>query len=291
MISSPGIYTIPADEYHADPAPTPSLSASIATILIQQSPLHAKSAHPRLTENPVREEATHLDLGRLCHALMLEGEDIAVVIEAGNYRTKAAQEARDAARLAGKCPVLAHELLAVNEMLAACRVQLDAHEQAFEAFTDVGKPEQTLIWREDNGLWCRARLDWLHQSKPEIYDFKTGKRSARPESVSRVAAMDGWGIQASFYMHGLKAVFGQDLEPIFRFVVQENFPPFALSVLELSPADLALADAQVYLAIDRFGECLTTGVWPGYSKRVQRITSPAYVESQWMESQLTEEGA
>lgn len=288
IISEPGIYAISAEDYHADCCPTPSLSASIVTILIQQSPLHAKSAHPRLTENPVREEATHLDLGRLCHALMLEGEDIAVVIEADNYRTKAAQEARDAARLAGKCPILAHEMVEVREMMLACRMQLDAHEQAFEAFTEVGRPEQTLIWKEGD-LWCRCRIDWLHLAKPLIYDYKTGKRSARPESVSRVAAMDGWGIQASFYRRGLKAVFDEELDPIFRFVVQENFPPFALSVLELSPADLALADDQVEYAIDVFSDCLQSGVWPGYSKRVQRITSPAYIEAAWMDAQLTEE--
>ena len=288
MIDTPGIYTIPAAEYHADPCPTPSLSASIATILIQQSCIHAKSAHPRLTENPIREEERHLDLGRLAHALMLEGMDIAVVIHADNYRTKAAQEARDGARLLGKCPILAQELVDVTAMIAACRAQLDTHEQAFEAFTDVGKPEQTLIWKEGD-LWCRCRIDWLHLTKPLIYDYKTGKRSARPESVSRIAAMDGWGIQASFYGRGLKAVFGADLDPIFRFVVQENFPPFALSVLELSPADLALADDQVEHAIDVFSDCLQSGVWPGYSKRVQRITSPAYIESAWMEAQLTEE--
>ncbi|HYR45035.1 MAG TPA: hypothetical protein VER98_18535, partial [Terriglobia bacterium] len=124
MLDTPGIYTISADEYHADCCPTPSLSASIATILIQQSPLHAKSAHPRLTENPVREEERHLDLGRLCHALMLEGDDIAVVIEADNYRTRAAQEARDAARSIGKCPLLAKEMVEVREMMLECRAQL-----------------------------------------------------------------------------------------------------------------------------------------------------------------------
>src|SRR6266446_227190 len=153
MISTPGIYTIPASEYHQDPCVQPSLSAHIATILIQQSPLHAKSTHPRLTENPVREEAAHLDLGRLCHALMLEGEDIAVIIEADNYRTKAAQEARDAARLAGKCPLLAHEMVEVTAMMQACRTQLDAHKDASDAFRN-GKPEQVLVWKEFNSIWC-----------------------------------------------------------------------------------------------------------------------------------------
>lgn len=287
MIAERGCYTIPASEYHADPCIAPSLSASIATILIQQSPLHAKAAHPRLTENPVHEEASHLDLGKLCHALMLEGDDVAVVIDAENYRTKNAQESRDAARLAGKCPLLAHEMVEVNAMMLACREQLAVHKDASDAFTN-GKPEQTLIWQEPNGIWCRARLDWLMAHKPVIYDYKTGKRSANPRDVSRIAAANGWCIQDAWYRRGFKAVFGQDMEPIFRFVCQENYRPFALSVVETSPADLALAESQIGYAIDTWGDCLGRGVWPGYSTKVERITSPAYVEASWMEKELEE---
>src|SRR6516162_8083107 len=127
MIKGVGIYTMTAAEYHGDPVETPSLSASIATILIQQSALHAKFAHPRLTENPVREEARHMDTGSICHALMLEGENLAVVIDAENYRTKAAQEARDEARLAGKWPILVHEMTEVKIMMETCLLQLATH--------------------------------------------------------------------------------------------------------------------------------------------------------------------
>ena len=304
MIDTPGCYSISADEYHADPCPSPSLSASIATILIQQSPMHAKAAHPRLTPNPVREEAKHLDLGTICHALMLEGIDVAHVITATkkegsgknridtgepvtDYKTKDAQTERDAARAASKCPVLAHEMPEILSMMDACRMQLATHRDAYDAFTN-GKPEQTLVWREPSGIWCRARVDWMMNDRPSMYDYKTGKRSARPSDVSRIAAGAGWTIQAAFYRRGFKAVFGQDLEPDFRFVAQENFAPYALSVLELSPADLALAEAQVDVAINRFAECLQSGIWPGYSRNVERIISPAYLEMAWQESQLEE---
>ena len=287
MIESPGIYQIDSATYHSDPAPSPSLSASIAHILITQSALHAKSAHPRLTENPVTEDSRVMDIGRLCHSLMLEGEDIAVIIEAENYRTKAAQEARDAARLAGKCPLLAHEMIDVHAMMLAAREQLNAHPEANGVFTSIGKSEQTLVWQEHNGIWCRARLDWL--CADSIWDYKTGKRSAHPQAISRIAAASGWCLQAAFYLRGFKAIAGQDYDPKFHFVAQESFPPYALSVLELSPADLALAVAQVDVAIDTWGECLKSGNFPGYSNRVQRITSPPYVESMWLERELEEQ--
>ena len=44
----PGIHVWSHEEYLSDPCPEPSLSRSIADILMAQSPLHAWCAHPRL---------------------------------------------------------------------------------------------------------------------------------------------------------------------------------------------------------------------------------------------------
>ena len=277
MISAPGIYQIDAATYHADPCETASLSSSIAFKIISESPLHAKWAHPRLTTDPVREESARMDIGSICHAFMLEGENIAVVIDAENYRTKAAQEARDEARLAGKCPILAPEMATAKEMMQACRGQLSMFDINFMA----GETERTLVWRE-RGIWCRARLDYINVLAGMIIDYKTIGGSAHPQQISRSAASKGWLIQESFYRRGYKAVFGH-IEPDFFFVCQETYRPYALTMFEVSPADRALAEAQVNYAINTFGECLRTGTWPGYSNKVERITSPAYVEQSWME--------
>ena len=299
MINEPGIYTIPAEEYHADPCPQPSLSSSIARILIQDSPRHARNAHPRLNPNWVAPDSQrHLDLGSLCHALMLEGEDKAHIIQAHrfegkgkerhdtgepveDYKTDAARTERDEARSRGLYPILAHEVEPIAAMIRACREQI-LESEVPDAFTN-GKPEQTLIWQEFNGVWCRARLDWLMSEKPVILDYKTSARSARPSNLSRLAAPSGWCMQTSFYKRGFKAVFGADLDPRFIFVCQENFAPFALSLMEVSPSDEAIADAQTENAIRIFGECLKSGAWPGYSRRVERITSPPYYETAAME--------
>ena len=278
MITAPGIYQISAAEYHQDCCIEPSLSSSIAFKLISESALHAKWAHPRFTLFPVREESARMDLGSIAHALMLEGENIAVVIDADNYRTKAAQEARDEARLAGTCPILAPEMATVKEMMQACREQLSMFDIDFMA----GETERTLVWRE-RGIWCRARLDYINVLAGMIIDYKTIGGSAHPQQISRSAASKGWLIQESFYRRGYKAVFGQDIEPDFFFVCQETYRPYALTMFEVSPADRALAEAQVNYAINTFGECLRTGTWPGYSNKVERITSPPYVEMQWME--------
>ncbi|WP_242401117.1 hypothetical protein [Acetobacter okinawensis] len=48
IITTPGIYDLPEAQYHADPCPTPSLSNSVARILLDESPMHAHFSHPRL---------------------------------------------------------------------------------------------------------------------------------------------------------------------------------------------------------------------------------------------------
>lgn len=296
MITALGVYTIPESQYHADPAPEPSLSSSIAHILLQQSPLHAKAAHPRLTPGVVSGEAKHFDLGKLCHALLLEGIDKAHVIQATrkegtgknridtggpvtDYRTNEAKQERDEARAAGKCPILAHELADVTAMMKACREQLDAHSEASNAFSR-GTPEQTLVWQEANGIWCRARLDWLHLIDAIVDDFKSTGISANPDMISRTMWTNGWPIQAAFYTRGFKAVFGQNLEPLFRFVVQEAYAPFALSVISLDPSAQAFADAKVAKAIRIWGECLTSGIWPGYPDRIAYAEVPAWMDKE-----------
>ena len=56
-----GIYNILAEQYHADPCVTASLSSSIAKILIEQSPMHAWMAHPRLNLKFKRQEDSRFD--------------------------------------------------------------------------------------------------------------------------------------------------------------------------------------------------------------------------------------
>src|SRR5215207_1896157 len=157
-----GIFSMDADAYHADPCLEPSLSASIAHLLYEQSPLHAWTAHPKLNPNYQRVESHKFDVGRTAHALLLEErpvDKVIAIVEAPDWRTKAARERREQARLDGKIPMLAHHVDAVVAMLGATRAQLDAVETD-PPLLAAGRAEQTLIWQED-GVTCRALVDWL----------------------------------------------------------------------------------------------------------------------------------
>src|SRR3979411_2799004 len=77
-------FDVQAADYHADPCERPSLSSSIAKILIEKTPRHAWTAHPWLNPNFVPKQDSKFDLGSAVHELML-GKGVGyTVIEATN---------------------------------------------------------------------------------------------------------------------------------------------------------------------------------------------------------------
>src|SRR5712675_710479 len=111
----PGIYYDISDEiYQTDCCDAPSLSSSIAKILVNDTPLHAWMAHPKLNPAFEREEKEIFDLGTVAHALLLQGEHIAEIIGAPDWRTKDAQMLRDDARSRGKIPILMKHMVRVR---------------------------------------------------------------------------------------------------------------------------------------------------------------------------------
>lgn len=284
---TPGLYSLSAETYHADPCAVPSLSTSIAKLLVDRSPRHAWFAHPRLNPAHEREERDIFDLGSVAHSRMLGDPKPLAVIDAPDWRTKDAREARDAARAAGKLPILAANMERVDAMVTAVRAQLAGHAEASDAFTD-GRPEQTLIWQE-RGVWCRARLDWLPAGGRVFDDFKSTSGAAHPDAWGARQFFDtGADLQAAFYRRGIRAVLGIS-DPVFRFVVAELDPPHALCVMQPGPDVLAIADRKVDVALDLWRHCLRHNRWPGYPSRTCHIELPTYRETAWLLREEREE--
>jgi len=277
-----GIFSLSPEHYHSDPAEHPSLSASIAHTLCSRSPLHAWTNHPRLNPNYVREEDEKFNVGNVAHAMLLEGRDIVYVIHADNWRKAETKEARDYARAMGKVPLLAHQLADVEAMAAAVREQLAVHSADPPLLAD-GVPERSLVWEEDDGVMCRARLDWLRADLRTIDDLKTTARSADPNAYSRRLYDVGGDIQAAFYLRGMEKL--TDAHPTFRWIVAETSPPFAMSVISPGADVLALGAAKVEHALKLWRECLASGEWPGYAREVAYAELPAWEESRWLERQ------
>jgi hypothetical protein len=283
VLTNNGIYSMPADIYHADPCKAPSLSASIATVLCTQSPAHARHAHPRLNPDFKREVEDKFDLGSAAHDVLLEGAENVAVIDASDFRTKDAKAARDIARAANKIPILKHRWDSVLEMVNAIRSQLMRHQDGRELFSH-GAAEQTLVWQEPDygGIWCRARADYLRGN--QISDLKTTSASAEPDAWTRTMFGMGSDIQAAFYLRGLKAITGHD--GAFRFCVVEAYAPYALSVVALDPGALVMAQKKCLYALETWHRCLESNEWPGYPTRTCYAEMPPYLEAAWTAKEL-----
>lgn len=290
MTQPPGFLTLTADDYHADllgDDGPPSLSASIASILVNASPAHARAQHPRLNPDYARDEQKKFDLGRAAHQVLLEGNASVAIVEEANWTTKAAKEARGWARENGLTPLLREQWEGVEAMVAAAREQLAGFDLSPVPFTD-GRPEQTIVWSEPNGVTCKARIDWLHDDLSAIDDLKTTSRSANPASWTRKTLYNiGADVQAAFYLRGMERLTGK--RPDWRFVVVETFAPFALSVISLGPDVLELANAKVDYAVETWARCLESGEWPAYPQRVCWAEAPAWELSRWLEKEAREE--
>lgn len=292
MTLAPGIHeAVEAGVYHgAEVTDEPSLSASIAKILLTKSPLHAWFNHPQLNPDYQPTHSANFDLGTSVHAAFLEGDKFAskvATIDANDWRTKAAQEHRAAARDAGMTPLLTSEWNRVSEMVEAIRQQLAERDDDPPLF-NVGKPEQTLIWEDEaTGVICRARLDWLHDSMRAVDDLKSipsARGSANPFDWQRTFWGIGADIEARFHSRGVRALTGR--WPKFRFVVVETQAPYVLSVVDLAPSAEALADKKIERALAIWKDCLERDEWPGYlgtaSIEVESYREADFLNRHWV---------
>lgn len=270
------VVDVDAETYHADRLiEEPTLSASIAHLLVSASPAHAKAAHPRLTPGLQREAEAKFDRGTAAHALLLQGVDVAHVVHFDDWRKQDARDARELARAAGKIPLLAKDWDGVRAMVAAALEQLDARGVDLAG----GSPEQTLLW-SDRGVTCRGRIDWLRHDHGEIIDLKTTSRLAGPEWGRSVFGM-GADIQAAMYRRAVEAVFG--VVPTYRWIVVEAQPPYALSVFRPGADLLELADAKVDAALALWRDCLASGDWPAWPAEPFVVQVPGWEMQRFME--------
>lgn len=274
---SPGIhYDIDAEVYHADPAPEPSLSSGIAKTLVMQSPAHAWHAHPRLGA-AAPEASNAMDLGTLCHALTLGRGRRVEIIQADDWRTKAARDAREAARAAGHVPCLAHAYEAAQGAVASARHLLRQLEGAEAAIED-GAVEVVAIWR-DGPSWCRAMADIAPRGLPHLYDLKFTGRIAEPLAYARTLAAE-YALQGAFYPRGFQKIEGgQEREMVF--VVVETDPPYSAVPFALAPELLDMAREQVEHALAVWRGCIATDEWPGYPADLHYVEAPPWVLAQW----------
>lgn len=275
------------DEYHADPCAVPSLSSSIAKVMLDQSPRHAQTQHPKMG-GVRREDSKVFDRGALVHKLVLgKGRDV-VVVEAPDWRTKAAQAARDDARDEGKIPVLEDDYLEAAWAAKAIVEQLDAIGIVLD-----GESEVAIAWQELSGrgpVWCRGMLDHVivRDRRAVIYDLKTC-RSAHPSACARAVLNYGYDVQAAAYPRALQQLMPQLNGRVdFVFIFAEPRAPFAVTPGRLDDVlrtrgeerwtEAYTAWGDRMFAAKREGDVLDlTAPWPAYANGIVTFEAPGWM--------------
>lgn len=292
-ITAPGIYRdFDGQAYFDDPCPEPSLSQSIAKVLIAQSPLHAMHEHPRLVSPAAEDDEAEKyvkaqAIGNAAHALMIGRGKTISVFDFKAFRKDTEKEARDEAVAAGNTPILKKHILDAEAMVHAAHAQLDHHE-AKDAFTK-GAGEVVIAWQED-GLWFRSMIDWLHDDMLIVDDYKTTGMSVAPHVISMMMVNAGWDVQAAMIERGLNVLDPQRAgRRRFRFIGQENSKPYALTVAQMGEAALTMGRKKIDAAVNLWRAAIETGQWPGYTNRIIVPEYAGWQETRWLDREISGE--
>lgn len=253
-------YHYPEDAYRKDPCPSPSLSQSIAKVLVDESEVHAYMAHPRLGGRPPK-PSKRMDVGSICHALML-GKPLPEIehIECDDYKKKDNQALRDLAIEAGKIPLNNKEWGEQGSIIRAAEI-LRNKLQSLGVTFDPDHCEVAMFW-EVNGTQCKGKADNLEGF--EVVDLKF-TQCAHPDFIDRQVRDHGTAIQEAAYTEAVNLLVPEaDGRAKFTLYFCEVQEPFCITPVRLSPEQSMIGQLQWSYAQRRWAECLRTNTWHEY---------------------------
>jgi len=278
-------------EYRDDPCAVPSLSQSIAKVMLEESPRHAWKDHPRLGPalNPgfiKKKESKAMDNGDVIHALLLgKGADVEIIHGFDNWKKKAAQALRDEAKAAGKLPMLVHQYESLEDAASYLHESLKS-EFGIDLTEEGGESEVAIEWEEDGihgPVLCRGRMDRLQLNRGKIYDVKT-IYSAHPDVVGKQMTEMGRDIQHAAYVSAVERLRPELAGRIsMEFLHLEIEPPYAIYP---GPPDGELRElgrVRWNRAVVLWEDCLRRNRWPAYVDKITPIRGHGWSLKTWME--------
>lgn len=282
QLLGPGVYDIPADRYHADPCVAPALSASLAHRIITATPRHAWWDSRRLNPDFDTTDKEHFDIGSAFHEEMTGKGGGVVHCEFPDFKSKAAQAARDQARAEGKTPLSTPQWEKVQRMARLARVQL-ARVPGGDPFADPEtQKEITIIWEAD-GVLNRLMADCLDHKRRIAWDLKTCAGLAEPEGWVRTGMGHGCDIRQAHYEDGIQSAFGPGWRYVFAPI--EKDPPHAMSLLTLSGEAMFMGRKKLETARMLWRRNLSRAdEWPAWDlSQIATVDPPAFHAQKWLE--------
>ena len=231
------------------------------------------------------DSSSAMTVGSAAHAAILETntfEDVFVTqptaggLGFGDFRTKAAREARDTWLDEHKDSVT----LTDSEYATAIGMRDATKKDEFltSLLTSPGKNELTLVWTDKGtGLKCKARLDRIttYQGWNTLIDVKTA-RDLDTESCKRAIAKYHYHIRMAWYADALQLLFKGKKEIRVCLMWIKNSPPYLGRVQDLEDDSLAEGRRQYKRLFKLQAEGLKNNKWPGFPDCVEPVELPSW---------------
>lgn len=268
----PGLhYSLPIEAYHAD------LDAVSKSGLdeIARSPAHFYARRMDPKRPPPREKAGQLE-GTLAHCAILEPDQFGQRFRVGanmHRSTKVWKDFAEKALADGLEPIQQSQYEAAMRQAESVRALPEVRDAL-----GAGHAEVSACWRDgETGALCRCRPDWTSPAGTEgcvLLDVKTYSDASAAQFVRQIARKSYAG-QAGYYTDGYSAASGLMVHG-FVFVAVETEWPHAAACYLLDHESLEAGRSWYRRHLATYAECKRTGVWPGYSPRIELVTLPRW---------------
>lgn len=265
---TPGLHSIPAEQYHSAAGVSRSALEWIA------APRTAAHFKAKFIDKLIPDEETPaLTMGTLVHRCLLEPETMDgafyVKPEGMTFTTKEGKAWRDSHE--DKPIVSANDSTAILGM----RDSVWAHPVASKILK--ASEFERSAFADDKGMLLKARFDALPKTGNVIADLKTTER-ADLESVEKAVFTYGYFRQAAFYLK-VANLIGLERE-LFVFIFVEKTPPYAVACY--TPIDTVLEAGRMLIERDLqlLRNCYAENHWPGYSAGVTPCALPLWAMKQ-----------
>ncbi|MFU0503603.1 PD-(D/E)XK nuclease-like domain-containing protein [Pseudaminobacter sp. NGMCC 1.201702] len=266
-ITTRGVYSgISLEAYHRKPDlfDAPSVSKSILKWMLPAHGGSPKAFWGRWAWNPnhiEQEPSEALDFGKAAHCLLLGDE----VFEDGfalrpkeypDYRTKAAQEWRDAVRKAGKTVVTPDQMERIR------RIHADASTNEMVKLGVLnGRVERTICWKDrETGIWLKVRPDAMPNADGVFADLKTAGKFDE-DFLERQIFDAGYYLQAAMIRMVCREL-GIPFETfVLVYVLNDDVPDTAH--VEMSSFAIDRGERAIRWCLNTIRQCLDKNEWPG----------------------------